>query len=142
MAERRQLLTPQFVIQTLLMMAMGAASAFFAGQIRTAVLDSSVQNMTREMELLRAQVTGQTNEFRGRWEALNTLINNSSVKSAGDIAELKTTLAAKDKEITALRDQNNKLAEKDDWLVSQINVLRDKVATIQGELNAARKKDG
>ncbi len=133
MAERRQLLTPQFVIQTLIMVAMSGGSAFFAYGTKTAVLERTVDRV----EVLVSDIVKQQ-------ATLIATVNKSNIDSARETTRLQADLAAASKELTEFKAA---VQRKDDELANAIR-LQDlqminfgkSIATIQGELNAERRK--
>lgn len=126
MADRRQWIEPKFIISTAITLTLsvgGAALGSYMGtQTRTAVLESAVSSMTREMEGVRTQLTG-----------VATLINNTNVKAASDSAKFQS-------DIDALRAEHNKLREYYDLQASRLDALRDRLSRIEGEKAAEQNK--
>lgn len=131
-AERRQWLTPQFVIQTLIMVAMSGGSAFIAYGTKTAVLERTVDRV----EVLVSDIVKQQ-------ATLIATVNKSNIDSARDTTRLQADLAAVSKELAefkaAAQRQDEQLANAIKLQDLQVINFGKSIATIQGEMNAERR---
>lgn len=151
MADRREgsLIDPKAVVQILFATLVSGIVAFVAAylgtQTKTAVLERAVASVEATVGKYATQQEALANEMRARFDGLSTLVNNSNVKAAQDVASLREQIAASNKAQDELRisikDVSRRTVELHDWQTSRVDGLRDKVATIQGQLNAERKKD-
>lgn len=128
--ERRQLIDYKFIITIALSIGGAWIGSWTGSQTRTAVIERAVGDVEKSLIGVREQITG-----------LTTLVNNSNIKSAGEIAELKAGLAAKDRENSEIRKQLDQLLEYHNLNVSRIDALRDRFSRVEGEMNATRKKE-
>ncbi len=143
--DRRQWIDMKFVVQTAVTIALsvgGAALGSYMGtQTKTAVLENAVSGMTREMEGLRGQITGQTNEFRASLSALSTLVNNTNLKAASDGAKFQSDVEAMRREIENEQRARGQLSEYYELQASRLDAMRDRLSRLEGELKLQPKKE-
>jgi hypothetical protein len=137
--ERRQFIDPKFLAQTVVTIALSAASAFYASyigtQTKTAVLERAVAGVeTSVTDLVREQAT------------LTATINKASIDSARETARLQSDVAAREREIDETKAEM-KRADKELFDAIKLQELRvdgigRSIARIEGEMNAERKGRG
>ena len=149
----------RLVIQTVLTILISLGSAFggavMGTRTKTAVLENAVTSINNEMARLSTQITNQNNETKAEITKLAATVSDSKIKSAEDSSQIKSDLVARTREIDVLRrelsdatarldrkieEEANKRAGQIDWKSSEIQGLRDKISTIQGQMNAAKRE--
>lgn len=159
--ERRQLIDPKALTTILIGVLLSGISAFVAAylgtQTRTAVLERAVATVERAIASVEATVekyaqqqVATANEMRGRFDQLSRSVTDAREKTAGEVAELRTNMSAKDREIAEIRRQGEEMKTSivrgDDRLADAIKLeslridnVKSAVSEIKGELNAKRK---